>query len=146
MLKVVSLSEDVHYLPESLRNTNEYKATVQITAKPTFPVIYLVGMLSHGFPSSATGDSGDRSPSSICIFGSHESFTVCNRADMAFDDKPNISAVSLYLKNNRYSLNSFSNFNLLLYLSKSKIFPSEFLDLLLQAVRERSGIALDCIH
>ncbi|KAL2065092.1 hypothetical protein VTL71DRAFT_4232 [Oculimacula yallundae] len=99
------------YIPEVFyRRINEYGASVQENAKPSFPVEYLLVTLTHGFPD-------DPKPAFIATPG----FTIENRLALGQEQEHKTVAQRLGVDKNgevkaEQALQAVSDFHLLLYL------------------------------
>ena len=96
------------YIPEVFyRRINEYGASVQENAKPSFPVEYLLVTLTHGFPTESTP-----------IFRRSD-FAIENRDIIGQSQEPRALAKSLGIEkgtlNAERGLQSISDFHLLCY-------------------------------
>ncbi|KAI9828705.1 MAG: nuclear protein localization protein 4 [Thelocarpon impressellum] len=107
------LMSRTRYVPEVFyRRINEYGASVQENAKPSFPVEYLLVTLTHGFPSRPTP--------MFKAGGEGESFPVENR--QAVGESQELKTVSRQLGvsggrvNQDQGISAVSDFHLLCYL------------------------------
>jgi nuclear protein localization family protein 4 len=101
------------YIPEVFyRRINEYGASVQENAKPSFPVEYLLVTLTHGFPSD---------PKALFI-AKAPGFTIENRAVLGQDQEFKTVSDRLgvnrsgQLKKENEGLSAISDFHLLCFL------------------------------
>ncbi|KAL1917483.1 uncharacterized protein VTP21DRAFT_3876 [Calcarisporiella thermophila] len=121
-LMLVRESTNQRYVPEVFyKFKNEYNATVQKSAKPAFPVDYLLVTVTHGFPH-------DESP----LFGSTSAFPIENRGGIETQD---LTAIRKHLGSDIIAgtapkstiANAISDFHLLTYIRETSMFdPNDY--------------------
>ena len=102
-------SNKTRYIPEVFyRRINEYGASVQENAKPSFPVEYLLVTLTHGFPASENP-----------MFNTSQ-FTIENRHVLGLSQELRTAAARLGVTPNKIdanaSIKSVSDFHLLCFI------------------------------
>lgn len=108
------------YIPEVFyRRINEYGASVQENAKPSFPVEYLLVTLTHGFPASETP-----------MFNTSQ-FTIENRQVLGQSQELHAVAARLGVTPNKIdanaSIKSISDFHLLCFIHGMGVLSKVFL-------------------
>ncbi|KAI8906704.1 NPL4 family-domain-containing protein [Gorgonomyces haynaldii] len=123
LMRVKPTSND-QYIPEVFYTyKNEYNLQVRSTAKPTFPVEYLLVTSTHGFPQKP-------SPTFVS-----SSFPIENRI---IETNRNMRTLKDAMKQSPL-LDKLSDFHLLLFLYESSIFDQPTFEHLCQAVADKSA-------
>ncbi|EIE81923.1 hypothetical protein G6F46_005649 [Rhizopus delemar] len=108
------------YVPEVFyKFKNEYNVVVKQSAKPTFPVEYLLINVTHGFPHNP-------SP----LFNSTSSFPVENREGLSHQSMSELAKVINSADNEEALKNALADFHLLCFIQSTDIMsPEEFREL-----------------
>ncbi|CAG8553444.1 1914_t:CDS:10 [Ambispora leptoticha] len=116
----VKESTSERYVPEVFyKYKNKYGVNVQESAKPCFPVEYLLLNVTHGFPLNQTP-----------LFTSPQSFPIENRPGIEVQDFKTLKSHLDATKSDDYLVNALSDFHLLTYVKSTGIFDKNDFDML----------------
>ncbi|CAG8615384.1 1362_t:CDS:2, partial [Ambispora gerdemannii] len=108
------------YVPEVFyKYKNKYGVNVQESAKPCFPVEYLLLNVTHGFPLNQTP-----------LFTSPKSFSIENRPGIEAQDLKTLQNHLDATKGDAHLVNVLSDFHLLTYIKSTGIFDKKDFDTL----------------
>ncbi|ODV89671.1 hypothetical protein CANCADRAFT_142508 [Tortispora caseinolytica NRRL Y-17796] len=134
MLVKLPQSGSDRYVPDIFyRKVNKYGVGEQHSAKPAFPVEYLIVTLSHGFPSEPQP-----------VFSGPGAFPVENRGYIG--ETADTASVKKAVLNNALNVSSVSDFHLLCYIQSMNILDEEGFKLLVEFAtthEENVGLKLE---